>query len=91
MVGENRKMLIFGLDQVPQMGRGKGVRLQRYGDGGTLDAKCFDRETGLSWLDGGGRTHNRSLDELREYLGDRGQAGRIVPRGFPRTGKFDGR
>ena len=90
IVGENRKMLIFGLDQVPAMARGKGVRLQRYGDGGTLDARCFDREIGLTWLDGGGRTHTRSLDELREYVGDRGQAGRIVPRGFPRTGRFDG-
>ena len=90
IVGENRKMLVFGLDQVPEMARGKGVRLQRYGDGGTLDAKCFSREGGLNWIDGGGRTHTRSVDEIREYIGDRGQAGRIVPRGFPKTGRFSG-
>ena len=88
IVGENRKMIIFPVDQVPEMARGKGVRLQRYGDGGTLDAKTFSGETGLMWIDGGGRTHTRSMDELRDWVGDRALAGRLAPRGFPRTGLF---
>ena len=88
VVGENRKLLVFNLEQIPEMGRGKGVRLQRYKDGGIKDVKTFVSGEGLSWLDGGGRTHNRSMDELAEFIGERAQAGRLVPRGFPRNGKF---
>ena len=90
VVGENRKMIVFPLAQIPEMARGKGVRLQRYGDGGTRDAKCFDAADGLSWIDGGGRTHLRSIEELRDWVGDRGQAGRLAPRGFPKAGDFGG-
>ena len=88
IVGENRKMIVFPLAQVPEMARGKGVRLQRYGDGGTMDAKTFAAADGLTWVDGGGRTHTRSADELRDWIGDRGQAGRLAPRGFPKSGTF---
>ena len=88
VVGENRKLLVFILEQIPEMGRGKGVRLQRYKDGGIKDVKTFVSGAGLSWLDGGGRTHNRSIDELAEFTGERAQAGRLVPRGFPKNGKF---
>lgn len=90
VVGENRKMLAFPLQQVPEMGRGKGVRLQKYKDGGIKDVCVFDLETGLTWHDTAGRTHTRSKAELAEWLGERAQAGRMVPKGFPRSGKFQG-
>ncbi|HVW57455.1 MAG TPA: DNA topoisomerase IV subunit A [Rhizobiaceae bacterium] len=87
-VGENRKMLVFPLVQVPEMARGKGVRLQRYKDGGLSDVKTFGIEEGLTWLDSSGRTFTRSREELAEWMGDRAAAGRLAPKGFPRTGKF---
>jgi topoisomerase IV subunit A len=90
IVGENRKMLVFPLEQLPEMTRGKGVRLQRYKDGGISDIKCFAMETGLSWEDSAGRAFNRTKDELLEWMGDRAAAGRTVPKGFPRSGKFAG-
>ena len=70
------------------MTRGKGVRLQKYKDGGILDAKVFNWSQGLSWNDSAGRTHTRGEAELKEYIGERAQAGRMVPKGFPRNGKF---
>ncbi len=88
VVGENRKLLVFKLEQIPEMTRGKGVRLQRYKDGGIKDAKTFIAAEGLTWLDGGGRTHTRTMDELKEFIGERAQAGRMVPRGFPKNGRF---
>jgi topoisomerase-4 subunit A len=88
VVGENRKMVIFPLDQVPEMPRGKGVRLQRYKDGGLSDVRVFAAKDGLSWQDSSGRTHERPLAELRDWVGERAQAGRIAPQGFPRSNKF---
>jgi len=88
IVGENRKLLVFPLDQVPEMTRGKGVRLQRYKDGGVADLKTFAIGSGLSWQDSADRTFNRTKDELAEWIGDRASAGRMVPKGFPKTGKF---
>ncbi|TDH38943.1 DNA topoisomerase IV subunit A [Pseudohoeflea suaedae] len=88
VIGQNRKMLIFPLTQLPEMSRGKGVRLQRYKDGGISDIRCFTLAEGLSWEDSAGRVHTRSAEELREWMGDRAQAGRTVPKGFPRSGKF---
>ncbi|WP_105385802.1 DNA topoisomerase IV subunit A [Neorhizobium alkalisoli] len=90
VVGENRKMLVFPLVQLPEMSRGKGVRLQRYKDGGISDIKCFAMAEGLSWEDSAGRSFTRNKDELLEWLGDRATAGRAVPKGFPRSGKFVG-
>ncbi|MDX3928733.1 MAG: DNA topoisomerase IV subunit A [Shinella sp.] len=90
VVGENRKMLIFPLNQLPEMGRGKGVRLQRYKDGGVSDIRCFALEEGLSWDDSAGRNFVRSKEELAEWMADRASAGRVVPKGFPRSGKFSG-
>jgi topoisomerase-4 subunit A len=87
-VGENRKMLVFPLAQVPEMARGKGVRLQRYKDGGLSDIKTFGIEEGLTWLDSSGRTFTRTREELTEWQGDRAAAGRLAPKGFPRSGKF---
>ena len=88
IVGENRKMLVFPLAEIPEMGRGKGVRLQKYKDGGVLDLKTFAMESGLSWLDSADRVFTRSREELAEWIGARASAGRMVPKGFPRTGKF---
>jgi len=88
IVGENRKMLVFALSEIPEMTRGKGVRLQRYKDGGVLDAKPFEMAQGLSWKDSADRVFTRTLAELAEWMGNRAAAGRMVPKGFPRTGKF---
>ncbi|QRM54935.1 DNA topoisomerase IV subunit A [Sinorhizobium sp. BG8] len=90
VVGENRKMLIFPLHQLPEMTRGKGVRLQRYKDGGVSDIRCFAMADGLSWDDSAGRNFVRSKEELAEWIADRASAGRTVPKGFPRSGKFSG-
>jgi topoisomerase-4 subunit A len=88
IVGENRKMLVFPLADVPEMGRGKGVRLQKYKDGGVLDVKLFAMDSGLSWQDSAGRTFLKTREELTEWMGSRASAGRLAPKGFPRTGKF---
>ena len=90
IVGENRKMLVFPLAQIPEMGRGKGVRLQRYKDGGVSDMRCFAIADGLTWADSAGRSFTKSKDELLEWMADRATAGRAVPKGFPRSGKFTG-
>ena len=90
VVGENRKMICFEISQIPEMGRGKGVRLQKYKDGGVKDVRVFNLADGLSWEDSAGRTFTRSKDELTEWTGERAQAGRMVPKGFPRGGKFGG-
>ncbi|WP_227270937.1 DNA topoisomerase IV subunit A [Roseobacter weihaiensis] len=86
VVGENRKVLVFGLDELPEMGRGKGLRLQKYKDGGLSDATTFTQADGLSWLDPAGRT--RTETDLAEWIGKRASAGRMAPRGFPRDNKF---
>ena len=90
VVGENRKLLVFPLVQLPEMTRGKGVRLQRYKDGGISDVKCFAIADGLTWEDSAGRLFTKTRDELVEWSGDRASAGRLVPKGFPRSGKFAG-
>jgi len=87
-IGENRKMVIFPIDQVPEMARGRGVRLQRYKDGGLSDIKTFEVEKGLSWTDSAGRIFNLSLKELADWRGSRADAGRLAPKGFPKTNTF---
>ncbi|RMF36938.1 MAG: DNA topoisomerase IV subunit A, partial [Alphaproteobacteria bacterium] len=86
VVGENRKMLVFSLAELPEMSRGKGVRLQKYRDGGLADALPVTLAGGISWSDSGGRT--RREPDLSEWLGRRGGAGRMAPRGFPRDNRF---
>jgi len=88
-IGENRKMVIFPIEQVPDMTRGRGVRLQRHKDGGLSDLKTFEVEKGLSWSDSAGRIFNLSLKELADWRGNRADAGRLAPKGFPKTNKFD--
>ena len=85
IVGENRKLLVFPLDQIPEMQRGAGVILQRYKDGGMADAKVIRLADGLSWPQG---ERERTEKDLREWLGERGQSGRNPPNGFPRPPRF---
>jgi topoisomerase-4 subunit A len=87
-VGENRKMVIFPLDQVPEMARGRGVRLQRHKDGGLSDVTTFKAEDGLRWVGEGGRTSILSLKELAAWRGNRGDAGRVRPDRFLANLKF---
>jgi topoisomerase-4 subunit A len=87
-IGENRKMVIFPLDQVPEMARGRGVRLQRYKDGGLSDLKTFKAADGLSWTDTAGRAFSLMLKELADWRGNRADAGRLAPKGFPRSNTF---
>jgi len=87
-IGDNRKMLVFRLDEVNEMARGKGVILQRIKDGALVDARVFAKADGLTWLDSAGRTFTLTWSELKEWVGERSQAGRIAPKGFPRSNRF---
>ena len=88
VIGDNRKLLLFPLKELPEMPRGKGVRLQRYKDGGLADAKVFKKKEGLTYIDAAQRTFTLSSADLRDWWGTRAQAGRLPPRGFPKSGKF---
>ncbi len=85
VVGENRKMLVFPLAEVPEMARGTGVQLQRYSSGGIADLRIFRLADGLSWKSG---ERIRTETNLRDWLGSRAQAGRQPPVGFPKSGRF---
>jgi topoisomerase-4 subunit A len=85
IVGAARRLLVFPLDQVPEMARGAGVILQKYRDGGLSDAVVFRMEDGLTWRLG---EKTRTETDLRDWLGERGQVGRLPPNGFPRSNKF---
>ena len=86
LVGDNRRMLVVDLAEVPEMARGRGVILQRYRSGGLADAKVLRLADGLSWRQSENRT--RTEIDLTPWRGPRGGAGRTVPQGFPRSGKF---
>ena len=88
VIGENRKVVIFPIEQLPEMSRGSGVRLQRYKDGGLSDVKTFKGAEGLTWTDGAGRAFSLTLKELSDWRGNRADAGRLAPKGFPRSNKF---
>ena len=87
-IGVNRKMVIFGLDQVPEMTRGRGVRLQKYKEKGLSDVTTFKASEGLTWIDGAGRSFTLPMKELKDWRGKRADAGRIAPKGFPKNNKF---
>jgi len=87
-IGENRKLLVFALEEVNEMSRGKGTILQRFKDGGLSDVRVFKKADGLTWLDSAGRTFTLTWSELRDWRGVRAQAGRLAPKGFPRSNKF---
>jgi len=86
VIGDNGKILIFRLDELPEMPRGKGVKLQSYREGGLRDAIVFGSEEGASWTDSAGRV--RVWAEWREWLGRRAAAGKLAPRGFPASKRF---
>jgi topoisomerase-4 subunit A len=88
VIGKNRKLVIFPLAELPEMARGKGVRLQAYKDGGLADAIVFAKADGLSWTDSSGRI--RSVPDWKDWIGKRAQAGLMAPKGFSRSGKFKG-
>ena len=85
VIGNNRKMLVFKLDQIPEMGKGKGVILQKYKDAHFSDAKTFNLKEGLTFLSG---TREFSVPSVREWVGERAQAGKLPPNGFPKRNKF---
>ena len=86
MAGENRKLLVFPLTEVPEMTGGRGVILQRYHDGGLADAKVFTLANGLAWRQGESRT--RTETDLANWQAERATSGRAAPRGFPQDNKF---
>lgn len=88
VIGDNRKLLVFGIDELPTMNRGQGVVLQRYKDGGMSDLITFHRSEGLTWPMGGKGDRWRTETELEPWIGKRGNAGRLPPMGFPRNNKF---
>jgi topoisomerase-4 subunit A len=88
IIGENRKLLVFPLAELPEMARGKGVRLQRYKDGGLADARVFAIASGLTWQDSANRTFTVGKPELNEWIGARAEAGRLPPKGFPKNNRF---
>jgi topoisomerase-4 subunit A len=89
VVGENRKMVVFPLSELPELARGQGVMLQRYRDGGLSDAIAFRLEEGLSWMLGGESGRTRTETDLSPWRAARGAAGRMPPIGFPRSNRFD--
>jgi topoisomerase IV subunit A len=88
VVGENRKMVVFPLSDLPELGRGQGVALQRYRDGGLSDAIAFSLSDGLSWTLGGESGRTRTESDLTSWRAARGAAGRMPPIGFPRNNRF---
>ena len=87
-IGTNRKMLVFALADLPEMTRGKGVILQRFKEGTLSDVRVFARKEGLTWLDAAGRTFTLTWSELKDWVGQRAQAGQLAPKGFPRSNRF---
>jgi len=87
-IGKNRKLVIFKTDELPEMTRGKGVKIQSFGDGGLLDLKTFAKADGLTWSDTAGR--QQSAEDWKDWVGKRAQSGRLAPRGFNKNGKFVG-
>ena len=87
-IGENRKMVVFPIEQVPEMSRGAGVRLQRYKDGALSDVTTFKAGDGLTWIDSAGRSFTMSMKELSDWRGNRADAGRLAPKGFPKNNHF---
>ena len=89
-IGENRKLAVFPLADVPEMTRGKGVRLQKYKDGKVADVKVFTMSEGLTWQSTDGRTYTVTKPELDEWIGKRAEAGKLPPKGFPKNNRFVG-
>lgn len=88
VVGDNRKLVVFAIEELPEMSRGQGVTLQRYREGGMSDAATFNLEEGLSWQMGGETGRTRTEKDIEMWKVARGAAGRLPPQGFPRDNKF---
>ncbi|WP_323810239.1 DNA topoisomerase IV subunit A [Sphingobium baderi] len=88
VVGENRKLLVYSLTEMPRMARGQGVQMQRYRDGGLSDAIAFRFADGLSWTMGGETGRTRTEADMTPWRVARGAAGRMPPTGFPRDNRF---
>jgi topoisomerase-4 subunit A len=88
VIGENRKLLVFPLSELPELGRGQGVTLQRYRDGGLSDAVALRLSDGLSWALGGESGRTRTEADLGPWRAARGASGRMPPTGFPRSNRF---
>src|SRR5205814_8286580 len=88
VIGDNRKMVVFPLAELPELARGQGVTLQRYRDGGLSDAIAFPLAEGLSWPLGGETGRVRTEPDLSAWRAARGAAGRMPPIGFPRNNRF---
>ena len=88
VVGDNRKLVVFNLDELPDLARGQGVTLQKYRDGGLSDAITFTLAAGLSWAMGGDSGRIRTEQEMWQWKVARGGAGRMPPTGFPRSNRF---
>src|SRR5580698_1553441 len=87
VIGTNHKMVIFPIDQVPEMARGRGVRLQKYTSAELSDVTVFDSKAGLTWKDSSSREHSMTLKELSDWRGNRADAGRLA-HGLPKSNKF---
>jgi topoisomerase-4 subunit A len=87
VIGSNHKMVIFPLDQVPEMARGRGVRLQKYSGAKLSDVTTFNSTDGLAWKDSAGRDQGMSWKELADWRGNRADAGRLA-HGLPKSNKF---
>ena len=88
VVGDNRKLVIFSLEELPVLAKGQGVTLQRYRDGGLADATTLKLDEGLSWKMGGDTGRTRTEGDMMLWKVARGAAGRMPPTGFPRDNKF---
>jgi topoisomerase-4 subunit A len=86
-IGSNHKMVVFGIDQVPEMARGRGVRLQKYTSASLSDVTTFDSKEGLNWKDSAGRDQSMTMKELVDWRGNRADAGRLA-HGLPKSNKF---
>src|SRR5215467_12278877 len=87
VIGTNHKMVLFGIEQVPEMARGRGVRLQKYSGGKLSDVAVFDSKAGLTWKDSAGREQSMTMKELSDWRGNRADAGRLA-HGLPKSNKF---
>jgi topoisomerase-4 subunit A len=87
VIGSNHKMVVFGIDQVPEMARGRGVRLQKYTSASLSDVTTFDSTVGLTWTDGAGRDQSMTMKQLADWRGNRADAGRLA-HGLPKSNKF---
>lgn len=85
-IGSNRKMLVFPLEQIPEMSKGKGVILQKFKDGRLSDARTFNLKAGLTYRSG---SSENKVDNVKAWIAERAQAGKLPPNGFPKSGKFD--